>query len=282
MRSISGSLLAHMQGTTLTMCLCFKVVRLDGQGFYFTGHDANLSIDGNTYRADLSFTAAEAEAKSGLSVDNTELILPLADAGISKADVLANTFYQATLDVFWVNWADLGMGKMYEAKGWKLGKATLKEFQVVFEVRSLASLLSAPILDVISPDCPYTFGVMDNYRSHCPANLNNYKVSTSVNAVSSTEPRRVFQCGAQGNIYLYGKVTFTSGNNAGYSGEVESAGPWLNLLVNMPFNIQIGDSVDVWRGCDKTIWTCKELGFDIDFGGEPYCPSKDLLLQYKW
>lgn len=192
MKSISAELVAHLAEPVTTMCLCFRVLRHDGVEVFLTGHDNDLVIDGDTYRSDSSFSATAADTKSGLNVDNSELTLPFTADGITKADAMAGLFYRSKLDIFWVNWDDLTMGKMWEAKGWLLGKATIKDHRVVFEVRSLAAALSAPILDLITPDCPYDFGVNDGYRSFCPANLNSYYTDQTVSSVDGDEPNRVF------------------------------------------------------------------------------------------
>lgn len=293
MRSMSGSLLAHLQQDTMTMCLCFKVTRDDGQIFRFTGHDQDLVIGADTYDSDLSFSASQMEGKSGLAIDNGELTLPLATGGITKADVLAGLFYKAGLDVFWVNWADTAMGVMYEARGWLLGRAIIKEHRVVFEVRSLAAFLNAPIVDVVEPTCPYVFGLDDGYRSHCPADLDDHKVTGTVTAVDVSYPTEKFDDSSRTeatNEFQFGKLTWTSGNNSGYSMEVQGyngSTKRIDLLFGMPYEIEVGDAYEMWYGCNKSYDRCIALGaavgqdYEDDFGGEPKVPSQDKALQYR-
>lgn len=292
MRSISVDLIAHLAQSVTTMAPCFKVVRTDGVTFCFTGHDRDLVIGGDTYRYDISFTVSEMNSKAGLSIDNGELILPFATGGITKADVLANLFYRATLDVFWVNWDDLTQGVMYEGKGWRLGKYKLGENKVSFEVRSLASFLTAPVLDMISPDCPYTFGLDDGIRSFCPADVDSsdsaYRESGSVDSVDESNDQKVFSDASRDeadDYWQYGLVVWTSGNNAGYEMEVEgytseSAGGQVTLLFNMPYAIEVGDEYEIVRGCDKQFATCQAFGYGDDFGGEPSVPDENTALQY--
>lgn len=292
MRSASVNLTAHLQQATTKMALCFRVTRYDGTKHCFTSHDQNLTIGGDVYRSDISFTASQGQVKAGLSVDNAELAMPLATGGITKADVLAGLFYRAELDVFWCNWDDLTMGVMYEAKTWFLGKATLKENRVTFEVRSLSSLLASSVIDVITPDCPYQFGLDDGYRSFCPANIGEsagaYETTGTVESVDGTEPQRIFTDASfadsgSDELYEYGVVRWDTGNNAGYQMEVEtcSAVGEITLLLNMPFDIEVGDTFTIWKGCDKTFDTCKAFGFGDDFGGYPNVPSQDEALQYR-
>lgn len=286
MRTISGGLLSQLASETMTLALCFKIVREDGTQYFFTTHNENITFAGDEYRSDLSFHATNVDSKASLNVDNAELTLPLAVGSITKADVLANLFYRSSLDVFWVNWDDTTMGAIYEAKGWRLGKATLKEHKVVFEVRSLASFLNASIVDVVSPECPYVFGLDDGYDSKCPANLSSHQSSGQTTSVSSSEPQRVFTdtSRSEGSTLDCGKITWTSGNNAGYSMEIETyntSTKQITLLLSMPYSIATGDTYSIWEGCDKSWSRCTAFGYWMDFGGEPFVPSKDKALQYQ-
>ncbi len=65
MKSISASLLAHMQGETTTLATCWLVTRTDGQIFGFTDHCADLTIDGVVYSASSGYTATAIQSASG-------------------------------------------------------------------------------------------------------------------------------------------------------------------------------------------------------------------------
>ena len=84
-----------------------------------------------------------------------------------------------------------------------------------------------------------------------------------------------------------GLITFTSGENAGYSREVKSVDQGsLNvsdcaLYLRMPFNVNVGDRLLIFPGCDKTVQTC-HAKFDnvINFKGFPHIPGDDYLQNY--
>ncbi|WP_454737588.1 DUF2163 domain-containing protein [Cupriavidus necator] len=81
--------------------------------------------------------------------------------------------------------------------------------------------------------------------------------------------------------FAYGKVTFTSGENAGYSAEVKAFAPgFVTVAMPLPFPVAPGDTYTIVAGCDRTFGTCKNR-FDnvVNFRGEPYVPGLDTILR---
>ncbi|CAJ3065672.1 Uncharacterized conserved protein [Burkholderia pseudomallei] len=80
--------------------------------------------------------------------------------------------------------------------------------------------------------------------------------------------------------FAYGKVTWLTGQNAGFSMEVKSFAPGVvTLAMAMPYPIAVGDTYTITAGCDKTIGTCSARYNNIlHFRGEPYIPGPDILL----
>lgn len=117
--------------------------------------------------------------------------------------------------------------------------------------------------------------------------LAGYTHSTTVTAVTS---RRSFTIAlTQADKYFEkGKLTFTSGSNAGSSERIVSnvAGA-LTLELPMFADIQIGDALTVIAGCNGTIEKCLTFGSNTTTGepavyffrGQPYTPGRDKLFQ---
>lgn len=53
------------------------------------------------------------------------------------------------------------------------------------------------------------------------------------------------------------------------------------LYLALPNDIQVGDELRLYPGCDKTLATCRDK-FDnvINFRGEPFVPGSDFLARY--
>lgn len=91
-----------------------------------------------------------------------------------------------------------------------------------------------------------------------------------------------------------GAVVFESGDNDGAAMEVKDwvqSSSTLTLFMPMAFNVQVGDRLRVYPGCDKRYSTCKAKwllsgsvnfagGNGINFRGEPYLPGRDFLGRY--
>ncbi|AOJ62496.1 hypothetical protein WJ32_08515 [Burkholderia ubonensis] len=81
--------------------------------------------------------------------------------------------------------------------------------------------------------------------------------------------------------FAYGKVTFTSGANAGLTGAVKtSATGSVTLGMPMPNPIHVGDTYTIVAGCDKQVGTCSgRYNNIVHFRGEPYVPGPDTILR---
>lgn len=91
--------------------------------------------------------------------------------------------------------------------------------------------------------------------------------------------------GSVGSPYFAGGlVTWVTGANAGISMEMKDFTPAtgiLDLYLNMPFAITVGDKFYYQPGCDKTRQTCY-FSFNniLNFRGEPDVPGLDTMLRY--
>jgi uncharacterized phage protein (TIGR02218 family) len=85
--------------------------------------------------------------------------------------------------------------------------------------------------------------------------------------------------------FTAGKLTFTSGGNAGLSVEVKSHGKaaavTIDLWQAMPEPIQAGDAFTVTAGCDKRFATCHDRFNNVaNFRGFPHIPGNDFVVRY--
>ncbi|KWI90201.1 hypothetical protein WM08_15205 [Burkholderia ubonensis] len=81
--------------------------------------------------------------------------------------------------------------------------------------------------------------------------------------------------------FAYGKVTFTSGLNAGQTYPVKTSAVG-SVFLGIPAanRIQVGDAYTIVAGCDKQFGTCRDRYNNIvHFRGEPYVPGPDTILR---
>ena len=158
MISASAALIAHLEGSTLSLATCWRVTRRDGLVLRFTDHDRNLTISGETFLASLSYERSALAWRADLSVAQAELRAILDSASITERDIRAGLWDGAAVAIFVVNWSDLSQGILRRARGW-LGELVIGENGAVrAELRGLAQPLQAPVGSVYQPTCRADLG----------------------------------------------------------------------------------------------------------------------------
>lgn len=87
--------------------------------------------------------------------------------------------------------------------------------------------------------------------------------------------------GGNSGFFDFGKITFTSGLNNGFSEEVRSyvPGQW-QIELPMPYAVNVGDTYTMVVGCDRALATCKTKFNNVsNMRAEPYLPGIDQLIQ---
>jgi uncharacterized phage protein (TIGR02218 family) len=89
--------------------------------------------------------------------------------------------------------------------------------------------------------------------------------------------------------FNFGVVTFETGNNTGSSMEVRdfvaddgvTITQDIELFIDVPFDIVIGDKIRIYPGCDKRFETCRDKFLnEINFVGEPFVSTPDEIAKY--
>jgi len=276
MKNISTALATHIAGEVTTLATCWKLTRRDATVLGFTEHDADIIVDGVTYKAASGFTPSAIQSTSSLSVDNLDIEGMLDASSITEADIMAGRYDFAEIEIFIVNYDDISMGKLKLRRGW-LGEVALAKQQFIAEVRGLTQRLSQTIGELFSPSCRASFGDL-----RCKINPANYTVSGTITAVSSNQQFTDSERTESSGLYDFGKITFTSGANNGLSMEIKEflSGGKLALMLPMPYNVNVGDNYTMMQGCDKTLSTCaNQYNNVINFRGEPFVPGIDKMLE---
>lgn len=108
--------------------------------------------------------------------------------------------------------------------------------------------------------------------------------------VATVTDRRIFtitvtEARAVDDWFNGGGLVFETGDNA--SGKALEIKDWtqssstVELFLAAPFEIQVGDKLRLYAGCDKRLATCKARFANVlNFRGEPYLPGIDDLVRY--
>ena len=278
MKTLGASLLSHYAQEVTTLALLFKITRTDGEVFRFTSHDKELSYGGEAYSPVNAFSSTAFQTTAGMSVDNFDAEAIIDADSITESDLRAGLFRFAAFSVVEVNWQDTSMGGRIIRAG-NLGEITVQKSGTwLSEGRGIMQPLQETYGRVYGPRCDAEFG-----DARCGFDASTRTQSGVVTAVAS---RGTFSVNGIGeDVFINGKVTWTSGLNNGLAMEIKnwtgSPSDTVELFDYMPFNIQEGDTFTMVAGCDKNPSTCRSEFNNIEnFRGYEFLPGSDSVLQY--
>lgn len=287
MREFESSFAASLQSQVTTLCHCWKLTRKDGAILGFTDFDQDLVIAGLTYRAAASFNRSNIADEASINgVSNLELQTVFDDDSISEVDLIKGKYDFAEVQIFMVNYLDLPTSLTASPpKLIKLNRGLLGQFkndgrQLTASCRSLGDKLNQTDGSVTSRTCRYQLG-----DEKCTVNLASFTHNCEIASVSTKQLFYLDSSAPQINDYGdQGKLTFTSGENAGITTQIldYDSEARITLWKPLPYLPQPGDTVILVAGCDRYYSTCGDK-FDnaINFGGEHgdgnYIPGQDEM-----
>ena len=261
-------------GIVTDLHICWKLVRRDGEIILGTECDRNIEITtaalAGVYRAHAAITGSDIRSNSDMSVDNLEVRGALIDSttgdtsetsstsdltllDLSAADIEAGMFDNAECTTFLVNSSNPDLYQHIQRTGWLGNVQRTAEGEYTTELRGLTQALSQGIVRTYSIGCDAELG-----DSRCKVDMTAFTFPRTVTAVTS---RRVFSIdspfGVLGHMIPGGKVAWNSGLNEGRVMEIkEYSALQITLYLPMPEDIDVGDTLNVLTGCNKSQSMC--------------------------
>jgi uncharacterized phage protein (TIGR02218 family) len=282
MKNLSASLQAHLDSGTTTLAWCWRIERSDGVVFGFTDHDRPLKFGGVTYEPESGFAASEIRSGNDLAVDAQDAEGVLSSDTITETDILDGRWDNAKVEVWRVNWSAVGQ-RVLMRRG-AIGQVRRGRLAFVAEVRSLAHLLNQTVGRTFQHACDAELGDV-----RCGVDLEDpaFKATGSVTAVTGDRSFTASGLGGfAGGWFTLGRLTWTTGPNAGRVAEVAShevaAGERRLALLEVPVRpIAVGHDFIVRAGCDKRVETCRDRFVNVvNFRGFPHIPGQDTVIRY--
>ncbi|MFN4158500.1 MAG: DUF2163 domain-containing protein [Gemmobacter sp.] len=273
---------AHLEGGITTVCRAWRVRRGDGAVFGFTDHDGDLAFAGVAFRAGTGLSARALQQTTGLSVDNSEALGALSDAGVTEADLMAGRYDGAEVTAWLVNWADVAE-RVVQFRG-TLGEITRAGGAFQAELRGLTEGLNQPQGRVIQRQCAAVLG-----DAACRFDLSQPGYFADVPA-DAVEEARLFRfaglAGFDDRWFERGRLVVLTGAAAGLVGVVKNdrigaTGRVVELWQGFGAPVVAGDLLRLEAGCDKRGETCRlKFGNFLNFRGFPHVPGEDWLTSY--
>ena len=276
------ALYAHLASGATQVCRAWILRRKDGLEMGFTDHDRPLLVDGVPCRADTGLTARALHQTTGLSVDNTEAFGALSSASITEDDLLAGRFDGAEVRAYLVNW-ETPADFILQFRG-TLGEIARAGGGFKAELRGVSDLLNRPHGMAYTPNCS---AVLGDGRCRFDLDQPGYFAERLVETV---EDRRSFGfasfTGFDERWFEGGRFEVVSGPATGLTGVVKSdrmsgTARRIELWQSIGAEVQVGDTVRIFAGCDKTGATCRtKFANFLNFRGFPHIPGEDGLASY--
>lgn len=273
MKSLSSKRMAELASGVITDCYCMRIVRTDAQVFGFTTNTADMVLGGVTYKADTGHTPTATSTDDKISVNFLEFDgIMGGSSGIARADIQAGLFYNARVTIFKTNYLNPVADEEVIGTGF-LGRAELMDGRYQIEYRSLAQKLQQSTGRLITQLCPHELG-----ETACGINLASWTTTGTVTTVTSQFEIIDSSRAEADDYFTAGNITWTTGDNAGYSMKVKKhTGTTIKLSQQMPNAIQVGDEFSISAGCQQRyIADCRgKFSNGDNFGGFPHVPTQE-------
>lgn len=287
-RTLSGAMASHIAGRVHRRVMMMRLDLADGTSLGFTAHDRDIDFDlgaglgggGNlTYRPRTGITPSDIAWSAGFDPDDVEIEGPLGE-DVTRAALLGGRFDDAVARLFFVDWGNLSAGAIPLLRGRVvLAEAVGQRFKLT--INGDIARFSQRRGVVIAGHCRAEFG--DVQCGVTPETL-----AATVTAVVSRRQVAISYTGSFADDYWnLGTAEFTSGPLVGtrpieiFKFDQSSAGvAGLTLwheAVELP---EVGDTLTLTQGCEKTRAACMGFANIENFRGFPDVPGSDQVLRY--
>ena len=279
MKSITTALSTHLDGEVTTLASCWKIVRRDGQQFYFTDHDQDIFFEGQTYEAESSYDRTAIQSNSDFAVDNLDVSGILDSEKITDQELRAGLFNRADVYVFIVNWKAPEQGALKVRRGWFGEVSLLGNGTFSTEIRGLAQALSHNFIEVYSAECRADF-----CDQRCKLLIENFEIDATIETVTGRDGFTLvagFVAPSQGIVP--GTVRFLDGENAGRVVEIigyNATTQKVDLFEGVSYPITPGTTLKIAPGCDGSLERCKFYNNVVNRRAEDYVPGNDEMMSY--
>lgn len=256
----------------------WTITRRDGVAYRFTSLDRELSWQGTAYKACDSLVPSASEGVSEVDAAGTmDLSGAIGESGISELALFAGLLDGARAEAWLVPWMGGGMPRLLLRGTF----GSVEHGKTGFRVELLgdgAKLMQTPLVRRLQPGCRHLFGDGGCKKALGPLTVNGI-VTQGEGQRSFTDTGRAEAAG----YFSRGRVTFTSGMNAGVSAEIKEhrTGGEFTLWPRLAFPIVAGATYSMTPGCSNLKASangtngCTAWANNVNYGGADKVPGGD-------
>lgn len=265
-------------------CNCWAIERSDGFSFACTDHNERLTVAGYGFVFEPAggWGSSARERQTTLQDENLEIQGVLSSESITDADLWAGKFSNASITHLLVDWRVPQYGPI-SVSTYTLPGVSYTSESWQGELVGLTGKLKPKVGSSHTRNCPYDFGDTATCKVDLGA-LSYYdiRVASVTNKYTFTAYNSDIPGSLGDDFFNLGKLSWSTGPNAGAVASVQDyTDSTRGFILNgsAPFAISVGDTFHVSRGCDKRVSTCNGYSNIDNFGGSPFLPGTDSLVQ---
>lgn len=277
MKSASSATLAILAAGQAKRIDLYAITLAGGAGtYYFTSYQLPVIFGGNVYQTGLVFTRGAIKQAAGLTVQTMSLtVTPQTDNAAGPTFVSGYPFLTACAQrvfdgarilfskMFLSSFQDVSPGAVPWFQG-RVNKVDVGRFSAVISINTDIEMLNlqAPI-NVLQPGCTHTL-----FDTGCALQASLFTVTGNVTGSASTVLSVNTNLTQAGIWFRLGRISFTSGQNAGITRFVKDYGSGVFTLARPLPNVPTaGDQFSALPGCQKTIASCSNTSTAV---GPPF------------
>lgn len=278
MKTITSGMEDRLVGPVTTLCRVLTITPKVGDPVYLTDLDSDCLYNGQVYRRNSFDSSSIRTGVNGPSSDVDVTVL-FDGAELSFVKTYGGVLYGAALAIEVVSFDDDG----------SIPEVGIPVFVGIVSTISMPTDQGAiltgsgsgrtnrrPLTEEYSSTCRADFG-----DARCKVDLDPFTETFTVYAAYNRQQFQSDDVDEPDNTYNQGVVVWTSGANVGLAIEVvrsKDTGA-VDLLMRLPFAIEVGDTGTIIRGCAKTVAAC--TGYDNlpNMRAEPYVPGEGILTE---
>lgn len=252
-------------------CRAAIITRSDAVSLGFTDHDQPVTVEGVVCSPQGGFDGSSVEQSRGGSIDTTDVVG--AFVNIDKDDLRAGLYSGATVRWFLFDWSAGAV--LHEWPPGVLGDVEIEGnvFKAQIETKG-ARAINRKAGRIVSGACDADFG-----DARCGFNAASADASATVTA---TDGATWFEASATGapslGAWTAGRV-IRGGVTYGLIGRTAKASGKFSVLGAFSPALEIGETVTLRPGCDRSWAMCQAIGNTDNFRGFPFVDS-DAVAQY--
>lgn len=284
MKHASPALIALLNsGTDFQQADLWTITLSGGSVIRWCGADTSIAANGYTYSLGPLIERTTISEKTGLEAvsmdvtitgDSTDLI-----NGVPVIQFISQRGFDGALvkleRAFFPSWGDPVTGTILRFSGKVTSVNEVKGESAQITVSSWLMLLDTMMpSDLYQASCLHTV-----YDSGCTLNPSSFAATGTASAGGSTTAFNV-SVSMTANDYAQGRIVFNSGANAGLQRGIKSnTSSGITVVAPFPYIPAAGDSFTIYKGCDRTMGTCKnKFNNLVNYKGTDFVPVPEASL----